>query len=87
MKISKSLAALALFLMTSACASTGARASLPSPKGTVQAGMSVSDVRDILGLPLRVDRTKTAYGVREQWYYGGAMYLNFDEGILKTISQ
>jgi hypothetical protein len=38
-----------------------------------------------LGKPLRVSRSVTAAGVREQWVYPGSLYLYFENGILVSF--
>lgn len=51
----------------------------------VTIGMSQQDVLDSSwGKPRDVNRTVSAYGVREQWVYDGG-YLYFKDGILTTI--
>jgi hypothetical protein len=57
----------------------------PKPGG-VFIGMSTEEVRTVgWGRPNSINRTTTAYGVREQWVYGGKNYLYFEDGFLKTI--
>jgi hypothetical protein len=55
-------------------------------KQGVSIGMSQQDVLDSSwGRPERVNRTTNAYGVREQWVYGGSGYLYFENGTLTSI--
>ena len=52
----------------------------------VDVGMSAQDALDSSwGKPQKVNRTTGAYGVHEQWVYGGGGYLYFENGILRTI--
>lgn len=52
----------------------------------VRIGMTKQQVLDSSwGKPQRVNTTKSAYGVHEQWVYGGHNYLYFEDGILTTI--
>ena len=52
----------------------------------VSIGMSQQDVLDsVWGKPRSVNRTTTAYGVREQWIYGGSNYLYFEDGVLVAM--
>lgn len=37
------------------------------------------------GKPESVNRTTNAFGVREQWVYGGGNYLYFQDGVLTSI--
>lgn len=75
-------------------ASTDGRTNRPNEKskrsnpkpGGVFIGMSTEEVRTVgWGRPNSINRTTTAYGVREQWVYGGKNYLYFEDGFLKTI--
>jgi hypothetical protein len=60
-----------------------ARALLPG----VKLGMRPEDVRlrTAWGPPVKVNRTTTAAGTREQWVYGGGGYLYFERGRLVAI--
>lgn len=54
-------------------------------KEGVRIGMGQQDVLDSSwGRPNKVNKTTTAYGVREQWVYGGG-YLYFENGVLTSI--
>ena len=51
-------------------------------------GMKDEKLEVIKGKPRDINRTTTAYGVREQWVYGGVgnrRYYYFENGILTTI--
>lgn len=55
-------------------------------KQGVTVGMSKQDALDSSwGRPEYVNRTTTAYGVREQWVYGSRGYLYFDDDVLTSI--
>jgi hypothetical protein len=47
-------------------------------------GMTVDMAIDSWGIPYRVKRNKTNWGIQEQWIYSNA-YLYFDNGILAEI--
>ena len=52
----------------------------------VSIGMTKDDVlASSWGKPERVNTTTNAYGVSEQWVYGGRNYLYFKDGILYSI--
>lgn len=52
----------------------------------VSIGMTKEDVlASSWGKPERVNTTTNAYGVSEQWVYGGRNYLYFKDGILYSI--
>lgn len=48
-------------------------------------GYTKDQCRFAWGVPKRINKTISRYGVREQWYYGFRSYLYFDDGILTTI--
>jgi hypothetical protein len=53
-------------------------------------GVSIGMTKDEVlgsswGKPESVNKTTNAYGVREQWVYGGRNYLYFKDGILESI--
>lgn len=51
----------------------------------VRIGMTQDDVvASSWGKPRKINRTTTAYGVREQWVYDGG-YLYFEKGILTSV--
>lgn len=52
--------------------------------GRLRIGMTKEMCRESWGEPKRVNKTTTAYGVREQWVYSNS-YLYFENGILTTI--
>lgn len=55
-------------------------------KKGVHIGMSREQVAGSnWGRPQHVNTTRTRYGVREQWVYGGRNYLYFEDGVLTTI--
>ena len=55
-------------------------------KSDVFIGMTSDEVlKSKWGEPRKINRTTTAYGVREQWVYEGYKYLYFEDGILTTI--
>lgn len=55
-------------------------------KEGVSIGMTAERVRlSMWGKPQRINTTTNAYGVREQWVYGGGNYLYFQDGILTSI--
>lgn len=37
------------------------------------------------GIPKKINRTKTQYGVYEQWCYYGNRYIYFEDGIVTSI--
>lgn len=52
----------------------------------VSIGMTKADVlASSWGKPQSINTTTNAYGVREQWVYGGRNYLYFKNGILESI--
>ena len=51
----------------------------------VRRGMTAEQCRAAWGNPRDINRTTGAYGVHEQWVYGGHNYLYFEDGILTTI--
>lgn len=51
-------------------------------------GMSAEDAQKVWGRPVRINRSTTAAGTREQWVYGYGHkheYLYFQNGVLVTI--
>lgn len=55
-------------------------------KHGVTIGMTEYDVlHSNWGKPTSINRTTNAYGVREQWVYGGGNYLYFKDGVLTSI--
>lgn len=55
-------------------------------KKGVSVGMSKEQVLESSwGKPQSVNTTTTAFGVREQWVYGGRNYLYFTDGVLTSI--
>lgn len=59
--------------------------------GEVWIGMSNNEARASWGSPSEINRTETAYGVREQWVYESKDYkfkfLYFEDGKLETIQR
>ncbi|RLQ92109.1 hypothetical protein [Planomicrobium sp. Y74] len=56
----------------------------PEYKATI--GMTAEEVeKSSLGKPESINRTVTAYSVREQWVYENGMYLYFEDGILTSF--
>lgn len=51
----------------------------------VWVGMTDEMARISWGRPRSVNRTTSAYGVREQWVYPNSKYLYFEDGVLTTI--
>lgn len=51
----------------------------------VWVGMTEQMAEYSWGKPESINRTTSAYGVREQWVYYSGSYLYFDDGILTTI--
>jgi hypothetical protein len=52
----------------------------------VHIGMTRQDVLDSMwGRPRSINKTRTAYGVHEQWCYDGNNFLYFENGILTAI--
>lgn len=52
----------------------------------VRIGMTQDQVRNSnWGNPKSINTTTTAYGIHEQWVYGGRNYLYFEDGILTSI--
>lgn len=73
-------------LIARARAEDAKRLAAEKRKQGVAIGMSAADVlASSWGKPQKVNTTTTAYGVREQWVYGGGNYLYFENGVLKTI--
>jgi hypothetical protein len=65
---------------------TEAEASVDPKTEGVRIGMTQDQVLNSLwGHPQSVNRTTTAYGVHEQWVYGGNNYLYFEDGSLTDI--
>lgn len=63
-----------------------AREKAERKKRSVHIGMTAAEViQSSWGRPDYVNRTTTAYGVREQWVYGQRSYLYFQDGILDAI--
>jgi len=60
-------------------------------EGKVHVGMTKNEALESWGTPSDINKTTTAYGVREQWVYRGRnyarKYLYFDNGVLKTIQE
>lgn len=51
-------------------------------------GMTASEVRSSSwGSPNDINKTTTAYGVNEQWVYGGGRYIYFEDGIVSAIQE
>ena len=51
-------------------------------------GMTSSEVRSSSwGSPNDINKTTTAYGVNEQWVYGGGRYIYFEDGIVSAIQE
>lgn len=53
--------------------------------GKVVVGMTREQCRESWGSPNRVNKTTTAYTLREQWVYSSSRYLYFENGVLTTI--
>jgi len=51
----------------------------------VRIGMTKEMCEDSWGKPESINRTTNAYGISEQWVYGGGNYLYFDNGKLTSI--
>lgn len=60
---------------------------LPSIKIEPKIGMTKNQVNNSTwGLPVKVNKTTTTYGTKEQWCYNGNKYIYFDEsGYVTTI--
>ncbi len=62
-------------------------AAAQAKKPGARIGMSPEQVTKETGWrkPNHINRTTTAYGVHEQWLYGGGNYLYFENGRLTAI--
>lgn len=55
-------------------------------KSNLQIGMTAEEVRGSKwGLPNKINKTTTEYGISEQWVYSDYKYLYFENGVLTTI--
>lgn len=55
-------------------------------RGGVSIGMTAEQVRQSnWGRPTSINRTSGAYGVHEQWVYGGRNYIYFENGRVSSI--
>ena len=52
---------------------------------TVRVGMTADQTREVWGSPSRVNRTESAYGVREQWVYGASRYVYLRNGVVESV--
>lgn len=57
-------------------------------KPTPRIGMTSSEVKNSTwGSPDKINKTTTAYGVREQWVYGNGKYIYLENGIVTAIQE
>ena len=52
---------------------------------TVRVGMTADQTREVWGSPSRVNRTESAYGIREQWVYGTSRYVYLRNGVVESV--
>lgn len=51
-------------------------------------GMTADEVRQSTwGEPTKINKTTTAYGVREQWVYSSSRYIYIDDGVVTAIQE
>ena len=53
--------------------------------GGVTAGMSASQVRQVWGAPIKVNKTVGAGGISEQWVYGNGQYIYLSHGVVVAM--
>lgn len=64
------------------------KVNLPTVRKVPTIGMTKEEAeKSTWGMPEKVNKTTTAYGLSEQWVYGNRKYLYFKDGILTSIQE